>query len=257
LLRTGSLLADWDGLELRLGFAPMQLDHRPCIHARDLEKTVLPLFQPSGFDAGATIIIDPGHGGTDSGARSVLGGGCEKDYTLDWALRVRQLLEAQGRRVLLTRTSDKELSPTNRVAYATAQRGTLFVSLHFNSAAPDHSEAGLETYCLTPQGMPSSLTRGYADETAQAFPNNTHDSANLALAIRVHRSLLRRLGPQDRGVRRARFPAVLRGQQCPAVLVEGGYLSNAHEARLIADPAHRQKLAEALAAALQPGTMDR
>jgi N-acetylmuramoyl-L-alanine amidase len=51
-------------------------------------------------------------------------------------------------------------------------------------------------------------------------------------------------------VRRARFLSVLRGQQCPAVLLEGGYLSNSKEARQIADPAHRQKLAEAVAKAL-------
>ena len=66
----------------------------------------------------------------------------------------------------------------------------------------------------------------------------------------MHRALLQVNGRHDRGVRRARFLGVLRGQRCPAVLVEGGYLSNPQEARRIADPAYRQKLAEAVAQAL-------
>src|SRR5207248_499777 len=122
--------------------------------------------------------------------------------------------------------------------------------LHFNSAAPNEEQAGLETYCLTPSGMPSSLTRGFEDNAALAFPNNSFDAQNLQLACAVHRALLQVNGNRDRGVRRARFPGVLRGQQRPAILVEGGYLSNRHEAGLIGEPGYRQKLAEAVAAAL-------
>jgi N-acetylmuramoyl-L-alanine amidase len=66
----------------------------------------------------------------------------------------------------------------------------------------------------------------------------------------VQRSLLKISGAKDHGVRRARFMTVIRGQNCPAILVEGGYLSNPREARRIADPSYRQKLAEAVAAAL-------
>jgi N-acetylmuramoyl-L-alanine amidase len=85
----------------------------------------------------------------------------------------------------------------------------------------------------------------------RAFPNNAWDEANLRWAVRVHRALLTVNGGSDRGVRRARFLGVLRGQNCPAVLVEGGYLSNPAEARKISDPAYRQQLAEALAKALE------
>jgi N-acetylmuramoyl-L-alanine amidase len=81
-------------------------------------------------------------------------------------------------------------------------------------------------------------------------PNNAFDIENLQLALSVHRALLEVNGHHDRGVRRARFPAVLRGQDRPAILIEGGYLSNPREARLIADPAYRQRLAEAVAGAL-------
>jgi len=66
----------------------------------------------------------------------------------------------------------------------------------------------------------------------------------------VHHSILRATGAEDRGVCRARFMGVLRGQRCPAVLIEGGYLSNPNEARLIENAAYRQKLAVAVAAAL-------
>jgi N-acetylmuramoyl-L-alanine amidase len=126
----------------------------------------------------------------------------------------------------------------------------LFLSLHFNSAAPNDAEAGLETYCLTPAGLPSTVTRSFGDDPSIAFPNNAFDVENLGLALRVHRALLQVNGGRDRGIRRARFLGVLRGQQRPAILIEGGYLSNPKEARLIAQPEYRQRLAEAVAFAL-------
>jgi N-acetylmuramoyl-L-alanine amidase len=99
--------------------------------------------------------------------------------------------------------------------------------------------------------MPSSLTRGYSDDPRLVLPNNTFDDQNLRYAMRLHRALLQVNGYNDRGVRHARFLDVLAGQQRPAVLIEGGYLSNPTEARQIADPAYRQKLAEAVAKALE------
>jgi N-acetylmuramoyl-L-alanine amidase len=203
---------------------------------------------PVGFlSNNPTIVIDPGHGGTDSGTRSVWGYRCEKDYTLDWAQRLGALLATNGWRVFLTRTSDHDMAVSNRIAFAEAHKAGVFVSLHFNSAAPSEQQNGLETYCLTPAGMPSTVTRGYGDDVGLAFANNAFDLQNLQLALRVHRALLQVNGKHDRGVRRARFLGVLRGQHCPAVLVEGGYLSNPQEAQRIADPAYRQRLAEAVA----------
>jgi N-acetylmuramoyl-L-alanine amidase len=94
------------------------------------------------------------------------------------------------------------------------------------------------------------LTRGYDDTWTQSFPNNAFDAENQALAARLHGALFHAAGEQDRGLRHARFLGVLRGQKRPAVLLEGGYLSNPAEAQRIEDPGFRQKLAEALAAAL-------
>ena len=257
VLRPGSHSAYWDGLEVRLGFAPQMMGGQLCVHALDLSKTIEPLVGSvftSGLKTNSTIVIDPGHGGIDSGATSVLGYGYEKEFTLDWARRLGSLLATNGWQVFLTRTNDTDLSLSNRIAFAEARKADIFLSLHFNSTAPDERQEGLETYCLTPSGMPSSITRGYGDDAALAFPNNAFDAQNLQFALQMHRALLQVNGRLDRGVRRARYLGVLRGQNRPAILVEGGYLSNPREARRIADPAYRQKLAEAVAQALVPNS---
>jgi N-acetylmuramoyl-L-alanine amidase len=242
-------------MDLRLGFAPQLIDGQPYLHTLDLNKTVQPLLQADGppvLSQNSVIVIDPGHGGENAGTRSILGNHYEKEFTLDWGLRLQALLLSNGYKVYLTRSNDNDLALSNRVAVAAQRKADLFISLHFNSAGPNDNEAGLETYCLTPAGMPSSLTRGFPDEVHQAFPNNSFDAQNLWLALRIHRALLQVNGHHDRGIRRARFPGVLRNQQRAAILVEGGYLSNPQEARLISDPAYRQKLAEAVAKALLP-----
>lgn len=255
VLSAGSVIAHWDGLELRLGFAPQWINGDLYVHGLDLRKTLQPLLQGPAeprLGAGSIIVIDPGHGGTDAGTKSVLRNHYEKELTLDWALRLQSVMSARGCRVYVTRSTDYDLALSNRVAFATQHHADLFISLHFNSAGENTAECGLETYCLTPAGMPSSITRGFADETWQTFPNNSFDAQNLRLALNVHRALLQVNGHRDRGVRRARFPGVLRGQQRPAILIEGGYLSNPHEAGLIAEPAYRQQLADAIARALLP-----
>lgn len=257
VFHTGSQLSQWDGTELRLGFAPQLIDGQPYVHGLDLIKTVQPLIHygtPPTLGPDTVIVIDPGHGGENAGTKSVLGNRYEKEFTLDWALRLQSLLAANQHKVFLTRSNDTDLALSNRVAFAAQHKADLFISLHFNSAAPNEVEAGLETYCLTPMGMPSSLTRGFTDEVRQSFPNNAFDVENLLLATRVHRALLEVNGRHDRGIRRARFPGVLRGQQRAAILVEGGYLSNRQEARLIEEPGYRQKLAEAVAKALMPSS---
>ena len=113
----------------------------------------------------------------------------------------------------------------DRVAFAEAHHADVFLSLHFNTSGGGKEQAGLETYCLTPTGMRSSLTRGYEDDPAEVLPNNAFDAENLQWAIRLHAALLKLDGVADRGVRRARFLGVLRTQKRPAVLIEGGFLS--------------------------------
>src|SRR5436853_451216 len=107
-----------------------------------LQKNVLPLL--AGNNAAPPLtgvaVIDPGHGGEDAGTRSVIGRGYEKDYTLDWARRLAGLLESNGWTVLLTRTNDADLSLSNRVAFTELHHADIFISLHFNSSAPDETQ---------------------------------------------------------------------------------------------------------------------
>jgi N-acetylmuramoyl-L-alanine amidase len=251
-VQIGRLGAFWDGLEVRLGFAPQQFGSQIFLNALDIKKVLEPLAHGTPLVNGPNrvVVLDPGHGGSNTGTRSAVDGRHEKDFTLDWARRLAPLLEQNGWQVFLTRTNDVEVSLLERTAFADSVRADLFLSLHFNASGGSSEPAGVETYCLTPTGMPSSVTRGYSDDVREVFPNNAFDAANLQYAVRLQRALLTVSGTTDRGVRRARYQTVLCGQNRPAVLIEGGYLSNPAEARRVADPAYRQQLAEALAKAL-------
>ena len=129
------------------------------------------------------------------------------------------------------------------------RRADLFISLHFNSSFPKLDPRGIETYALTPRGLPSTVVRSGKDDVNVAHAGNAQDAFNLRLATSVHRSLIESLGATDRGVKRARFMTVLQGQKRPAILVEGGYLSDPMEARLIGSSRYRQQLAEGVAKA--------
>ena len=251
-IRIGSRLASWNGIACWLGFAPKLVGNKPYIHTLDLQKTFLPLSQAASptIKRNQVVVIDPGHGGENAGTRSPLHHRLEKDLTLDWALRLKPLLVEKGWTVFLTRTNDFDVPLADRVQCAERHNADLFLSLHFNSASPNRDAAGIETYCLTPAGMPSNLVRENEDDATQAHPNNGFDEDNLRLAARIHRALLAATGAADRGVRRARFMGVLKGQHRPAVLIEGGFLSNPKEAGLINTPEYRQRLAGAVADAL-------
>jgi N-acetylmuramoyl-L-alanine amidase len=248
----GSRIASWEGIGFALGFAPLSRHGQLCLHTLDLQKSFLPLLNvpKAGLKAGTTIVLDPGHGGRNPGARNVWNDHLEKEFTLDWARRIQRLLAAHGWRVFLTRTNDVDIALSNRVALAESVRADLFLSLHFNSVANADGPTGIETYCLTPAGMPSSLIREFEDDPVLVFPNNAFDVQNFQYAVHLHRALVMATSTRDRLVQRARFLGVLRQQSRPAVLIEGGYLSNPREARRIADPQYRQLLSEAVARSL-------
>ncbi len=250
-IQAGSRAVKISGITHFLGFEPIDQGGTICVHPLDRIKTFEPLTLAPTWPHPKILVLDPGHGGAQAGSRCLTGNRFEKDFTLDWALRLKPLLEEQGWTVYLTRTNDSELSLTDRVRVAETQQAGLFISLHFNSAFPNTQAHGLETYCLTPCGLTSTTTRVYADDTTATFPNNQHDAANVVLARRIHRHLLNATGTADRGIRRARFMDVLRGQNRPAVLVEGGFLSNAEESQRINTPAYRQRLAVGVARALE------
>jgi N-acetylmuramoyl-L-alanine amidase len=253
LVKIGTQIINFDGLQYGLGFAPRLFKGLPYIHSLDARKTFQALagalFQLPTTNR--TIVIDPGHGGRDSGTLCGIGCAPEKQHTLDWALRLSPLLAAKGWNVVLTRTNDADVSLSERVTVADRACADVFLSLHFNSVSANRELSGLETYCLTPTGLPSNLVREYEDDPSEAHPNNVFDDQNVLLASRLHRSVLHTTSATDRGVRRARLMTVLQGQNRPAVLIEGGYLSNPDEARRIATPEYRQALAEGVARALE------
>jgi N-acetylmuramoyl-L-alanine amidase len=250
-LRANSRVAAWDGVQFWLAYGPRLVEDRPFVHALDARKNLLPLLQSTPLTVtGRKVVLDPGHGGRDLGTQNALANVREKDLALDWALRLRGLLQTKGWRVILTRTNDVELPLADRVRLADRVQADLFISLHFNSALPVTDRAGLETYCLTPTGLPSTLVRFGQEDLGQVYSNNAFDEQNLLLALQIHRALIRRTGAVDGGIRRARFMTVLRDQNRPAILVEGGYLSTDSEAKTITSTAYRQLLAEAVAVGL-------
>ena len=251
-IRLGRQQAQWQGNEFWLALAPQLVRGRGCVHALDIQATLMPLLTDDGDlpCTNSVVVLDPGHGGQNPGAPSVASSRWEKEYTLDWALRLKPLLERTGWQVCLTRTNDTDVTLSDRVALADAQQAGLFLSLHFNHAPGRPDESGIETYCVTPAGLPSTVVRGEREDLAAVWSNNAFDTGNLRMAFRLHRAVVGRTGAVDRGVRRARFMGVLRTQERVAVLIEGGYLSNVREARLIASAAYRQALAEAVAEGL-------
>ena len=210
----------------------------------DLIKLVDPVLRPRYIRQSApfqTIVLDAGHGGKDTGSKGAIGH--EKIFALRLTVLIKEELERRQFRVKMTRTGDDEISLTERVAYANRISDAIFVSLHFNNGP--RSARGIETYALPPQGAESTLDGPQADDNL-ALRGNEQDSDNIALATAIHASMMHELKAIDRGIRRARW-GVLTGINKPAVLIEGGYLSNPSDAGKIASHAYLKQLASAIA----------
>ena len=177
------------------------------------------LASASGFD---TVVIDAGHGGHDRGGIPGQRVG-EKELTLDVALRLRDLLQHDGLKTVMTRADDTFIPLPQRSAIANAQRDAIFLSIHFNSALRGSAE-GIETYYYNP--------------------------AAASVAARVQSQLMHVEPGENRGVK-CRGYYVLRKTRIPAVLAECGFLTNRNEAALCLTAAHRQELAGALAKAIE------
>lgn len=213
------------------------------ISKMDLIKLIDPILRPSFIPNAAafkTVILDAGHGGKDPGATNPYG--TEANYNLALAAKLKPRLEKMGLRVAMTRTSDRYLSLQERVDVANSVAGdAVFISLHFNSGGRD--ARGIETFTLSPPGV-AHYGADFKSSDAFARRGNEHDSANVALAMAVHGSVLWRLGTNtfDRGIKRARF-SVLSGVRHPAILFEGGFMSHGYEAKLIANDKYQEALA--------------
>lgn len=215
---------------------------------------IVPLAPPPGL---RTIVIDPGHGGDETGVRGP-GGTLEKDVTLAVARRLRALIEGRlGLRVFLTRDDDRTLPLDSRAAYANSQKADLFISLHAN-AALSPARRGAEVYYLSSDGVsaatgfvsPAALPAlGGGSRIIDLIPWDTAQSRYLdrsaTLAGLVEQTLRTRVEMSPTPVQRAPV-RVLVGANMPAVLVEMGYLSNPSEERALASGATQDRLAQSL-----------
>ncbi len=180
-----------------------------------------PLLQPRRPFANGrlVVVIDPGHGGKDSGAVG-LGGILEKDIILPISKRIAQVLQQNGVQVVMTRDSDYFVTLPGRVQLAERANADVFVSIHANAVGLGRSDvSGLETY--------------YYD-------------SGLGLARIVHNSILQSVNVKDRRVRRARF-FVLRKSSMPSILVETGYLTGREDNAKLRNLAYQNQMAEAIA----------
>lgn len=148
-----------------------------------------------------------------------------------------------------TRSRDEFVDLPERPDKARARSADLFISLHFNSLdGGGPAVKGLEVFCLTAAHTSSTNSRGEGANTG-AYPGNQLDAKNMFLAFQVQKTVSNSLGMEDRGVKRARF-AVLRSATMPAILIEGGFMSNKAEAKKIYDPAYRRQMAHAITEAV-------
>ncbi len=238
-----------DGVHYVMSFPVAAGDHDWLVSRMDVIKLFEPLLRPTEIEerhAIRGVVIDAGHGGTDNGAVSGRGG-MEKNYTIDTAFRLEAILRAAGLRTVLTRRTDNFVDLYERAHIASLYPDYCFVSIHYNSASPE--ARGLETYCLAPRGAASTSSNYLTRSDIQRLPGNDEDGANILLASMVHSEIIH-LNPgdatADRGVKRARF-VVIKQNVLPAILVEGGFVSNRMEAARVNNPSYRQDLAEAIA----------
>jgi N-acetylmuramoyl-L-alanine amidase len=221
-----------------------------------------------------TIVIDPGHGGSETGAIGP-SGIQEKALTLDLARSLAARLGRLGVQTVLTRNDDGNLKLDDRPAIANQNKADLFISIHLNSSLGANAY-GTETYFLSPQATDTRAARSAAAEnappaagsTATAAPGaapaaeqndvemilwelaqSRHMAESQRLANLIQGELNQTLQLKDRGVKQAPF-RVLVGAAMPAVLVELGFISNPDEEKKLQDPAYQDQLIEALARAV-------
>ena len=188
------------------------------------------IFKPQKL-AIKTIVIDPGHGGSDPGAMSIGQKIKEKDLNLDLALKLGDALRSRGFNVLFTRDDDRTVPLSKR---GDAYKADLFISIHHN-ASKNINASGAETYCLL------------SDE-----PDNSGIIAAFQIACEIQKFQSQASGNYGRGVKFAKF-RVLRDAKCPAILFEAGFLTHPDEEKRCVSAEYRQIMAEALAQGIVRG----
>ncbi|MET0554852.1 MAG: N-acetylmuramoyl-L-alanine amidase [Vicinamibacteria bacterium] len=209
-----------------------------------------------------TVVIDPGHGGEEVGAKGP-GGTFEKDVTLAFARKLRSALaNSLGVQAFLTRDRDVEVPLDDRSAFANNYKADLFISVHAN-ASRSHGAKGSEVYFLSYQATDEESRRlaqaeggdigagaGVAAGSDLALilwdmAQAEHLEASSALATRIQEELAEVTGSQGRGIKQAPF-RVLVGAAMPAVLLEVAFISNPEEEKLLVSEAYQNKVVGAV-----------
>lgn len=210
------------------------------------------------------IVIDPGHGGKDSGA--VGNGFMEKEIVLNISQQLAEKLRNQGYTVHMTRNNDTFIELKDRTKFANNKEADLFISVHANSipkTSDPNGAQGIETYFLSPTRSERSMRVAALENSEEmeemgqygklsflSFLNKEKIIASNKLAIDLQKGMLGSLRKQfpnvhDNGVREAPF-WVLVGAQMPAVLLEVGYISHPEESTRIADEKYQRWMVEGL-----------
>src|SRR5438552_1116333 len=248
---SGSREAMINGARSWLCFPLIEQDGKYLVSRTDLAKTIEPLVRPhrvAKVGNVQTVVLDPGHGGYDKGQVSRYG--YEKDFALDVGRKLRPLLQAKGLRVIMTREGDYFVSLEVRAKIANAARNSIFVSIHFNATNDDPNATGFEIFSFTPRGAPSTSDTALTSSSYSMQPGSEVDAQSMALSACIYHSLIGHIPEYDRGIKRARF-AVLRLTKVPAVLIEGGFLTERGECKLIANKDWRGKLAAAIGVGIE------
>ena len=189
----------------------------------------------------AVVVLDPGHGGQDSGA--MCGGVLEKDLTLDVAHRIDRLLEAEGIATVMTRLGDTYVSPADRAAFANRVSDCIFVSIHFNEDNQPVS-SGVETYYAAHQMTPGSFGTSWLPFLWGAL-SELPNAESQSLAGFIQEALVARTQAFDRGTKANQF-FVIANVTSPAVLIEGGFLTNKEDVSRLASEDYREQIAAAV-----------
>ena len=183
-----------------------------------------------------SIFLDPGHGGSDSGA--VSGGVREKDLTLSVYNKVSSKLASLGYTVLTSRNVDKDVDLVDRADQANKANADMLLSIHFNAGGRGIAR-GIETYYYQSQ----------EDRVPKINKENHNNAERLErsrkLANKVQQNLLYQTGANDRGVKRASF-TVLRETSIPSILVELGFIDNPEERNKIKTNEYQERLANGI-----------
>lgn len=228
---------------------------------------------PAAAESSFTVVIDPGHGGEDTG--TAFGRGArkiyEKNVTLALARRTAADLRAQGFTVYLTRDVDRELPLASRTAFANRVHADLFLSIHMNSTSDGTGTSGaegVETYILNNATdassrrlatLENSVLSGYETDTPEAtdvslilkdLRLDANLSASERLACNVQESLVAGSRRRDRGVRQALFHVLL-GADMPSALVEAGFLSSARDRSIVLSARGQKAIGLAIARGIE------